>query len=89
MMRSQITNVSELVMRSPMGLPQASPQHRLNIVCDRTFKTCQNWLGDRSYCISVKGWEIYEGLLQKNAEDVKGGAGQYFTLRALIKANQR
>ena len=28
--------------------------------------------------IDVKG-EIYEGLLQKNAEDVKGGAGQYFT----------
>ncbi len=26
----------------------------------------------------VKG-EIYEGLLQKNAEDVKSGAGQYFT----------
>jgi type I restriction enzyme M protein len=33
----------------------------------------------------VKG-EIYEGLLQKNAEDVKGGAGQYFTPRALIQA---
>ena len=33
----------------------------------------------------VKG-EIYEGLLQKNAEDVKSGAGQYFTPRALIKA---
>ena len=23
--------------------------------------------------------EIYEGLLQKNVEDVKSGAGQYFT----------
>ena len=33
----------------------------------------------------VKG-EIYEGLLQKNAEDVKSGAGQYFTPRPLIKA---
>jgi len=33
----------------------------------------------------VKG-DAYEGLLQKNAEDVKGGAGQYFTPRALIKA---
>ena len=33
----------------------------------------------------VKG-EIYEGLLQKNAEDTKSGAGQYFTLRPLIKA---
>jgi type I restriction enzyme M protein len=33
----------------------------------------------------VKG-DIYEGLLQKNAEDTKSGAGQYFTPRALIKA---
>lgn len=32
----------------------------------------------------VKG-EIYEGLLQKNAEDVKSGAGQYFTPRPLIR----
>ena len=35
--------------------------------------------------IDVKG-EIYEGLLQKNAEDIKSGAGQYFTPRPLIKA---
>lgn len=33
----------------------------------------------------VKG-EIYEGLLEKNAEDTKSGAGQYFTPRALIWA---
>ena len=32
----------------------------------------------------VKG-KIYEGLLEKNAEDTKSGAGQYFTPRALIK----
>lgn len=32
----------------------------------------------------VKG-EIYESLLQKNAEDVKSGAGQYFTPRPLIR----
>lgn len=30
--------------------------------------------------------DIYEGLLEKNAEDVKSGAGQYFTPRELIKA---
>jgi type I restriction enzyme M protein len=42
----------------------------------------ETWLG---MDIDVKG-EIYEGLLQKNAEDVKGGAGQYFTPRQLIKA---
>ena len=33
----------------------------------------------------VKG-EIYEGLLEKNAEDTKSGAGQYFTPRTLIWA---
>ena len=33
----------------------------------------------------VKG-DAYEGLLQKNAEDTKGGAGQYFTPRPLIQA---
>lgn len=33
----------------------------------------------------VKG-DIYEGLLERNAEDTKSGAGQYFTPRSLIKA---
>jgi type I restriction enzyme M protein len=42
----------------------------------------QNWSG---LGIDVKG-DAYEGLLEKNAEDVKTGAGQYFTPRALIKA---
>ena len=42
----------------------------------------ETWLG---LDIDVKG-EIYEGLLQKNAEDIKSGAGQYFTPRPLIKA---
>ena len=40
------------------------------------------WMG---LDIDVKG-DIYEGLLQKNAEDTKSGAGQYFTPRPLIKA---
>jgi type I restriction enzyme M protein len=42
----------------------------------------ETWIG---MDIDVKG-EIYEGLLQKNAEDTKSGAGQYFTPRPLIKA---
>lgn len=42
----------------------------------------ETWLG---MDIDIKG-EIYEGLLQKNAEDIKSGAGQYFTPRPLIKA---
>jgi len=33
----------------------------------------------------IKG-DAYEGLLEKNAADVKGGAGQYFTPRPLIAA---
>jgi type I restriction enzyme M protein len=42
----------------------------------------ENWLVIGA---DVKG-DIYEGLLEKNAEDVKSGAGQYFTPRALIRA---
>jgi type I restriction enzyme M protein len=42
----------------------------------------ENWL---TLDADVKG-EAYEGLLEKNAEDVKSGAGQYFTPRPLIRA---
>jgi len=42
----------------------------------------ETWIG---LDIDVKG-EIYEGLLEKNAQDTKSGAGQYFTPRPLIKA---
>jgi hypothetical protein len=38
-----------------------------------------------SWSSDVKG-DAYEGLLEKNAEDTKSGAGQYFTPRALIDA---
>ncbi len=42
----------------------------------------ENWAG---LDMDVKG-EIYEGLLARNAEDVRGGAGQYFTPRPVIRA---
>jgi type I restriction enzyme M protein len=42
----------------------------------------ENWV---TMGADIKG-DIYEGLLEKNAEDVKSGAGQYFTPRALIRA---
>jgi type I restriction enzyme M protein len=42
----------------------------------------ETWIG---LGIDVKG-DIYEGLLEKNAQDTKSGAGQYFTPRPLIKA---
>ena len=42
----------------------------------------ENWL---AMSADVKG-DAYEGLLEKNAQDTKSGAGQYFTPRALIDA---
>lgn len=42
----------------------------------------QNWVGMDA---DTKG-DLYEGLLQKNAEDTKSGAGQYFTPRPIIQA---
>jgi type I restriction enzyme M protein len=41
----------------------------------------ENW---NTMGADIKG-QIYEGLLEKNAEDTKSGAGQYFTPRPLIK----
>ncbi|HVV58955.1 MAG TPA: class I SAM-dependent DNA methyltransferase [Gaiellaceae bacterium] len=40
----------------------------------------ERWM---SLDVDVKG-DAYEGLLQRNAEDLKSGAGQYFTPRPLI-----
>lgn len=42
----------------------------------------ENW---STLDVDVKG-EVYEGLLAKNADDVRGGAGQYFTPRPVIRA---
>src|SRR6266481_3502867 len=42
----------------------------------------ETWLG---LGVDVKG-AIYEDLLERNAQEVKSGAGQYFTPRALIDA---
>jgi type I restriction enzyme M protein len=42
----------------------------------------ENWIGLDA---DTKG-DLYEGLLQKNTEDTKSGAGQYFTPRAIIQA---
>ena len=42
----------------------------------------ENW---SAMSADVKG-DAYEGLLERNAQDVKGGAGQYFTPRPLIDA---
>ena len=42
----------------------------------------ENWL---ALSADVKG-DAYESLLERNAQDVKSGAGQYFTPRPLIQA---
>ena len=42
----------------------------------------ETWIG---LGVDVKG-EIYEGLLERNAQEVKSGAGQYFTPRPVIRA---
>jgi type I restriction enzyme M protein len=42
----------------------------------------ESWVGMDA---DTKG-DLYEGLLQKNAEDTKSGAGQYFTPRPIIQA---
>ena len=41
----------------------------------------ETWMGIN---VDIKG-TIYEGLLERNAGEVKSGAGQYFTPRALIQ----
>ncbi len=42
----------------------------------------ENW---SALAVDVKG-DAYEGLLEKNAQDLKSGAGQYFTPRPLVQA---
>src|SRR5579885_3657293 len=57
-----------------------NPAHLRRLIVDLIDK--EKWLSMEA---DVKG-DAYEGLLQKNAEDTKSGAGQYFTPRPLIQA---
>ncbi len=57
-----------------------NPAHLRRLIVDLIGDI--NWLTMEA---DVKG-DAYEGLLEKNAEDTKSGAGQYFTPRALISA---
>ncbi len=65
------------------------------------FRKAQNRISDPAklrrlvHLIDAETWmgldtdvkaDIYEGLLEKNAQDTKSGAGQYFTPRPLIQA---
>ena len=55
------------------------PAHLAKVVA---MVDAENWF---SIKVDTKG-AIYEGILEKNGQDKKSGAGQYFTPRALIKA---
>jgi type I restriction enzyme M protein len=69
-----------------LGLIYAKPQSKINdpaklrLLIEMIDK--ENW---SALDVDVKG-EVYEGLLARNAEDVRGGAGQYFTPRPVVKA---
>jgi type I restriction enzyme M protein len=69
--------LGDIFVKSQNKITDPAKLHKLIQLID-----AENWvlLG-----ADVKG-DIYEGLLQKNAEDTKSGAGQYFTPRALIQA---
>lgn len=69
--------LGKIFMQASNKISNASILYRVVQMIDS-----EKWVSMSS---DVKG-EIYEGLLQKNAEDVKSGAGQYFTPRPLIRA---
>lgn len=72
--------------RGLVGLIFAKPQSKINDPAKLHLLIqmidSENW---SRLDVDVKG-EIYEGLLAKNADDVRGGAGQYFTPRPVIRA---
>jgi type I restriction enzyme M protein len=57
-----------------------NPAHLRRLIVDLIDK--EDW---NALSADVKG-DVYEGLLEKNAQDTKSGAGQYFTPRVLIDA---
>lgn len=69
--------LGQIFTKSQNKIQDPAKMHKLIDMIDK-----ENWM---MVGTDVKG-EIYEGLLEKNAEDTKSGAGQYFTPRALIRA---
>lgn len=75
---SNSTGLLGLIFTKPISkIEDAAKLRRLVRLVDE-----QEW---STLDLDVKG-EIYEGLLSRNAEDVRGGAGQYFTPRPVIRA---
>ncbi len=75
----KMSGVMGIIFRKAQNKIQ-DPAKLKRLVSDLIDK--EQWL---SLDTDVKG-DAYEGLLQKNAEDAKSGAGQYFTPRPLIRA---
>ena len=69
--------LGQIFVKSQNAIQEPARLHRLISMIDETKWVTLN--------ADVKG-DIYEGLLEKNAEDTKSAAGQYFTPRALIRA---
>ena len=69
--------LGQIFTKSQNKIQDPAKLYRLTSMIDET-----NWV---MLGTDTKG-DIYEGLLEKNAEDTKSGAGQYFTPRALISA---
>ena len=73
------TGMLGIIFRKAINKIQ-NPAHLYRLIVD--LIDAEKWTTMEA---DVKG-DAYEGLLEKNAEDIKSGAGQYFTPRALIKA---
>ena len=69
--------VGTLVLKAESKINDPARLQRLVTLIDG-----ETWMG---VDVDVKG-TIYEGLLERNAGEVKSGAGQYFTPRPLIQA---
>jgi type I restriction enzyme M protein len=69
-----------------IGLIFTKPQSKINDPAKLNLLIqmidSENW---SELDMDVKG-EVYEGLLARNADDVRGGAGQYFTPRPVVRA---
>jgi type I restriction enzyme M protein len=80
--------LAKLGVRSPMlGMIFRKAQNKIQDPA-KLKRLIVNLIDQEEWTIldaDVKG-DAYEGLLQKNAEDTKSGAGQYFTPRPLIRA---
>jgi type I restriction enzyme M protein len=73
-----------LTLRAPCGRPISGGDCQDRAKLRRVIVDlidAENW---SALGADVKG-DGYEGLLKKNAQDTKSGAGQYFTPRALIQ----